>query len=130
MPTENWQENYILTLTPDDKGAHKKFQQVNEANEVLSDPEKRKKYDKYGAEWKHGEEYEKARQQQQYSRQEGAQDFGGGQTFGGDDFSDFFASMFGQQKGGGRRQSQYRGRDYNAELHLQLNEAYTTHKKH
>ena len=35
-------------VNPDDKEGHKKFQQVNEANEVLSDPEKRKKYDKYG----------------------------------------------------------------------------------
>ena len=35
-------------LNPNDKEAHKKFQQINEANEVLSDPEKRKKYDQYG----------------------------------------------------------------------------------
>ncbi|MBA2761141.1 MAG: J domain-containing protein, partial [Segetibacter sp.] len=41
-------------LNPNDKEAHKKFQQVNEANEVLSDPEKRKKYDKYGKDWEHG----------------------------------------------------------------------------
>ncbi|HVF81834.1 MAG TPA: DnaJ domain-containing protein, partial [Flavisolibacter sp.] len=46
-------------LNPNDKEAHKKFQQVNEANEVLGDPEKRKKYDKYGKDWEHGEEYEK-----------------------------------------------------------------------
>src|SRR3954462_3668316 len=49
-------------LNPNDKEAHKKFQQVNEANEVLSDPEKRKKYDKYGKDWQHGEEFEKAQQ--------------------------------------------------------------------
>src|ERR687889_1857923 len=52
-------------LNPNDKEAHKKFQQINEANEVLSDPENRKKYDQYGKDWKHGEEFEKARQQQQ-----------------------------------------------------------------
>jgi curved DNA-binding protein len=39
-------------LNPNDKEAHKKFQQINEANEVLSDPEKRKKYDQYGENWK------------------------------------------------------------------------------
>src|SRR6476619_2379179 len=61
---------YHPDLNPNDKEANKKFQQINEANEVLSDPEKRKKYDQYGADWKHGEEFEKARQsqrQQQYS---------------------------------------------------------------
>ncbi len=49
-------------LNPNDNEAKKKFQQANEANEVLSDPEKRKKYDKYGKDWMHAEEYEKARQ--------------------------------------------------------------------
>jgi len=47
-------------LNPNDKEANKKFQQVNEANEVLSDPEKRKKYDQYGKDWQHAEAYEKA----------------------------------------------------------------------
>src|SRR5690554_8156381 len=49
-------------LNPNDKEAQKKFQELNEANEVLSDPEMRAKYDKYGENWKHGEVYEKARQ--------------------------------------------------------------------
>src|SRR6187200_189065 len=63
-------------LNPNDKEAHKKFQQINEANEVLSDPEKRKKYDQYGKDWKHAEEFEKQRKhQRQYTGQ------GGGQTF-------------------------------------------------
>src|SRR5690554_2068755 len=87
-------------LNPNDQEAQKKFQELNEANEVLSDPEKRAKYDKYGENWKHGEEYEKARQQfhGQQQRQWGSQS---GQTFytEGDfsdaDFSDFFHSMFG-----------------------------------
>src|ERR1044072_3315226 len=50
-------------LNPNDKEAHKKFQQINEANEVLSDPEKRKKYDRYGKDWQHAEQFENARQQ-------------------------------------------------------------------
>src|SRR5450631_2520918 len=52
-------------LNPNDKEAGKKFQQINEANEVLSDPEKRKKYDQYGEQygenWEKAEEFEKAR---------------------------------------------------------------------
>ena len=54
-------------LNPNDKDAQKKFQQINEANEVLSDPEKRKKYDQYGKDWQHAEQFEQARQSQQRS---------------------------------------------------------------
>src|SRR4030095_5102528 len=49
-------------LNPNDKEAHKKFQQINEANEVLSDPVKRKKYDQYGENWENAEQFERARQ--------------------------------------------------------------------
>ena len=49
-------------LNPNDKEANKKFQQINEANEVLSDPDKRKKYDQYGKDWQHAETFEKAKQ--------------------------------------------------------------------
>src|ERR1700750_1853130 len=49
-------------LNPNDAAANKKFQQINEANEVLSDPEKRKKYDKYGKDWEHADQFENARQ--------------------------------------------------------------------
>jgi curved DNA-binding protein len=114
-------------LNPNDKEAHKKFQQVNEANEVLSDPEKRKKYDQYGKDWQHAEQFEQARQSQQ-------QGFGR-ETFSGDfndgDFSDFFASMFGDKGSGGFRQSQtkFRGEDYHAELKLNLTDVYKTHQQ-
>jgi len=116
-------------LNPNDDGAKKKFQEINEANEVLSDPESRKKYDKYGEHWKHGEEYEKARQGQGASSGGGfGQDFGqgsgGGQ--GAEDYSDLFGSMFG---GRGGRQPKFRGQDYTAELRLELLEAYRTHKQ-
>jgi curved DNA-binding protein len=125
---------YHPDLNPNDAEAHKKFQQLNEANEVLSDPEKRKKYDQYGENWQHGEAYEQARQQQ--SRQQRSYGGGGGQAFdfegfgggGNDDFSDFFQSMFGGG-GGQRHQAKYRGQDYNAELHLNLKEASETHKQ-
>lgn len=125
-------------LNPNDADAHKTFQQINEANEVLSDPDKRKKYDQYGKDWQHAEQFEEARrQQQQYSQQyaqsgagEGGYDFSGG--FGGSDFSDFFSSLFGQEAGAGARGSrrtQFKGQDYQAELHLNLRDAYTTHKQ-
>ena len=122
-------------LNPDDKEAHQKFQQINEANEVLSDPEKRKKYDTYGEHWQHGEEYEKARQQQAQSGGFGG-GFGGGASYSysGDDseFSDFFESLFGNRGGGGSRSGRshgFKGQDYTAELHLSLKDAAETHKQ-
>ena len=125
---------YHPDVNPNDTGAQKKFQQINEANEVLSDPEKRKKYDKYGKDWQHGEEYEKARQQyqgqqRQYSGQSGfgTGGFGAG-GFDEGDFSEFFSSMFGGQQRTGSRAG-FRGQDFNAELQLKLQDVYTTHKQ-
>lgn len=112
-------------LNPNDKEAHKKFQEVNEANEVLSDPEKRKKYDQYGKDWQHAEQFEQARAQQQ---QRGAYR----ESFSGDfdqgDFSEFFNSMFGGMGGGrSRREAKFRGEDYHAKLQLNLTDVYKTH---
>jgi curved DNA-binding protein len=109
-------------LNPTDKDANKKFQQLNEANEVLSDPIKRKKYDQYGKDWQHSDQFEQARQS---GRRSGRQDSSGG--FESDDFSDFFSSMFGG--GGGRSKAKYRGQDYNSQLQLSLRDAYTTHQQ-
>jgi curved DNA-binding protein len=115
-------------LNPNDKDAKRNFQQINEANEVLSDPEKRKKYDQYGKDWQHAEEYEKAKQNQQQSSNYQRTGYSGAHSEG--DFSDFFESLFGQSAGTGRsRQVKYRGQDFNAELHLDLNDAYRTHKQ-
>lgn len=111
-------------LNPDDKQAHQKFQQVNEANEVLSDPEKRKKYDKYGKDWQHAEQFEQQRQSQRPRQPTGGQEFYGD---GDQKFSDFFASMFGQS--GGSRSTKFRGQDYNAELTLGLPDILETRKQ-
>lgn len=121
---------YHPDLNPNDTEANKKFQQINEANEVLSDPEKRKKYDAYGENWQHAEEYEKARQSQSQSQYSGSSysNFGDDASFGNADFSDFFESMFGGRRSSGR-QAGFKGQDYNAELHLKLRDIAQTHKQ-
>jgi len=136
---------YHPDLNPNDKEANKQFQQINEANEALSDPEKRKKYDEYGEHWKHADQFEQQKQsqgqQQAYqgagnpfsgssSRGYTADDFSGA-GFEGGDFSEFFESMFGSAGGRGqsRAQAKYKGHDYQAELKLNLLDAYTTHKQ-
>lgn len=125
---------YHPDLNPNDPNAKQRFQEINEANEVLGDPEKRKKYDQYGENWKHADEFEA--QRQQYGRQEGG--FGAGGAYwtsgdfsgrGGDgEFSDFFESLFGSRKGR-TRAAGFRGQDYTAELRLTFREAATTHKQ-
>lgn len=109
-------------LNPNDKDAHKKFQQINEANEVLSDPEKRKKYDQYGENWDNAEQFERSKREGSSSRQrrqheDSFSDFGGGK------YSDFFEQMFGS----GSHSTKFRGQDYQAELHLSLRDASKTH---
>ncbi|RFN58321.1 DnaJ C-terminal domain-containing protein [Marixanthomonas ophiurae] len=127
---------YHPDINPNDKEAQQKFQRINEANAVLSDSEKRKKYDKYGKDWEHADAYEEAQRQQQASGGSG-----GGQqrtytsrggNFDNSQFSDFFESMFG---GGGfsggsqRTHTQFKGQDFNATLRLNLTDVLTSKKQ-
>jgi len=119
---------YHPDLNPNDKDAKKNFQQINEANEVLSDPEKRKKFDQHGNDWQHAEEYEKANQYNRQSQNPRGGRYSDTQSQG--DFSDFFESMFGRGgRGSSGRQAKYRGEDYSTEIHLNLIDAYKTHKQ-
>jgi curved DNA-binding protein len=114
---------YHPDLNPNNKEAERKFKEINEANEVLSDIGKRKKYDEYGKDWKQADEIKKARQQQQqYQRNAGPQQ--SYEEFNGD-FSDFFESIYGN-RGNKGSQTKFRGQDLNAELHLNLKDVYTT----
>ena len=126
-------------VNPNDPESERKFKDVNEANEVLSDADKRKKYDQLGADWKRYEQQGAGRGPAggrgapgggggfdwgQYTQGGGG---GGSSPFGeeGGDFSDFFGSIFGNMGGGGGRSARPgAGQDYQAELELSLEEAY------
>ena len=104
----------------------KKFKELNEAHEVLSDADTRRKYDQYGAQWEQADAFEKARQQAG-ARGYGAQQGFGGQTagggFAGGNFSDIFENLFGGRgQTGGPRGFSAQGEDLETEAELTLRE--------
>jgi len=124
-------------VNPGDKAAEDRFKEINEAHDVLSDTEKRAKYDRYGENWEQAEAFEKARAQ--YGGGRGGPGYsetftfdindllrrqGGGRTRqggGGFDFGDALGGIFG---GGGRRQGPMRGQNIEYETEITLEEAY------
>ncbi len=116
---------YHPDLNPNDETAKVKFQALNEANEVLSDPEKRKKYDKYGKDWKHADEFEKQGQYQQQNRSSQSNS----SHFNDQDYSSFFESMFGGMGGGKQRTSSFKGQDYTTEIRLNILDVLVSQKQ-
>lgn len=122
-------KKYHPDINKDNPKAQELFQAVNEANEVLSNPEKRKKYDEYGEHWKHADEFET--QKSSYNPFEGYGSTSGWGDFSRSagntsDFSDFFEQLFGGTRS---RRTQHAARDINATLSISLRDAAVTHKE-
>ena len=119
---------YHPDLNPNDKDAKNNFQKINEANEVLSDSEKRKKYDQYANDWQHAERFKNTVHDQEQSSDFRSNKYSKAQA--GINFSDFFETIFGGSANTGRNsQLKFRGEDYSAQLQLSLIDAYQAHKQ-
>ena len=116
---------YHPDVNPGDKSAEAKFKEINEAYEVLSDKDKRQKYNKYGDQWQHADQFEKAGANQNMQW-----DFSGsgsqGFQFDQGDLGDLFGGIFGRGRTGGfsRQARPRRGLDIEHPVEVTLEEAY------
>ena len=111
-------------LNPNDKESERKFKEINEANEVLSNVENRKKYDQYGKDWKHADDFEKSKQHQSKSQRSQST------NFSESGFSDFFSTMFNQDGASNSRSNvKFKGKDYHSELEFDIKDVYKTFQK-
>src|SRR6184192_1802317 len=126
---------YHPDVAKDKASAEEKFKQLNEAYEVLGDPEKRRKYDELGANWNQPGGFQPPPGWEQQHPGGGFHRYGGGDggvefEFGGTGFSDFFEQFFGGGRGrsafggfGGRQATAERGADVEADIMVTLEEA-------
>lgn len=112
---------YHPDKNPNDKTIEEKFKEINEANEVLGNVEKRKKYDEVGENWNYYQQQGSADENFDWSKASHGNSYNGDQ-FNEANFADFFESIFGGRFN--QRQQAFKGADYKAELHLTLEEAY------
>ena len=116
---------YHPDVNPNDVVAEAKFKEINQANEVLSNPENRKKYDNYGEHWQHTDDYEKAKHKNQ-----NANNGENAQQYSDEAYASFFENMFGGSSYKNQaREVKFRGQDFNAALQLNLSDVYTSQKR-